>query len=52
MVTFTKVDSGARVRLIQSGFEKLGADVGTERRRRTNHAWLELTDLYRRAVEI
>ena len=51
-VTFTEVESGARVRLIQSGFEKLGDDVGTERRRRTNHAWLELTELYRQAVEI
>jgi hypothetical protein len=51
-VTFTEVESGARVRLIQSGFEKLGDDVGTERRRRTNHAWLELTELYRQAFEI
>ena len=32
-VTFTEVESGARVRLIQSGFEKLGDDAGTQRRR-------------------
>jgi hypothetical protein len=51
-VTFTEVESGARVRLIQSGFEKVDAHDAPERRRRTNHAWLELTELYRQAVEI
>ncbi|HUP18080.1 MAG TPA: SRPBCC domain-containing protein [Acidimicrobiia bacterium] len=51
-VTFTEVESGARVRLIQSGFERLSDAVAPERRRRTNQAWLELTELYRQAVEI
>lgn len=49
-VTFTEIDSGARVRLIQSGFERLGRDVAAERRRRTGDAWLELTELYREAI--
>lgn len=49
-VTFTEIDSGARVRLIQSGFEMLDGDVGPERRKRTNRAWLEITELYRHAV--
>lgn len=48
-VTFTATDTGARVRLIQSGFEKLDDVAGPERRRRTSHAWLELTGLYRDA---
>ena len=50
-VTFTEIESGARVRLIQSGFEKLSNDVAAERRRRTSDAWLELTELYREAIQ-
>jgi hypothetical protein len=50
-VTFTEVESGARVRLIQSGFEKLDADFGPDRRTRTNQAWVELTELYRQVTE-
>lgn len=50
-VSFTQLGEGvSRVRLIQTGFEKLGDEVGTERRRRTNHAWLELTQAYRGAL--
>ena len=49
-VTFTEIDNGSRVRLVQTGFEKLGDEVGTERRRRTNHAWLEVTRFYRSAL--
>jgi hypothetical protein len=49
-VTFTEIDNGSRVRLVQTGFEKLGDEVGTERRRRTNHAWLEVTGFYRSAL--
>ena len=49
-VTFTEIDNGSRVRLVQTGFEKLGDEVGTERRRRTNHAWLEVTGFYRNAL--
>jgi hypothetical protein len=49
-VTFTEIDNGSRVRLVQTGFEKLGDEVGTERRRRTNHAWLEVTGIYRSAL--
>ncbi|HEY4606148.1 MAG TPA: SRPBCC domain-containing protein [Acidimicrobiia bacterium] len=49
-VTFTETDNGSRVRLVQTGFEKLGAEVGTERRRRTSNAWLELTALYREVI--
>ncbi|HEX5695171.1 MAG TPA: SRPBCC domain-containing protein [Acidimicrobiia bacterium] len=49
-VTFTEIDSGSRVRLVQTGFEKLGDEVGTERRRRTSHAWLEVTGFYRNAL--
>jgi hypothetical protein len=51
-VTFTGIESGSRVRLVQSGFERLGASVGPERRRRTNSAWIELTGQYRAAVEV
>jgi len=51
MVTFTEIESGARVRLIHSGFEKLGSDVAGERRGRTSEAWLELTAMYRRALD-
>ena len=50
-VTFTEIESGARVRLVQSGFENLQGDVANDRRTRTNHAWLELTGLYRQVVE-
>lgn len=49
-VTFTEIETGSRVRLVQDGFEKFGDQVGTERRRRTNHAWLELTEHYREAI--
>jgi len=46
-VTFTEIDDGTRVRLVQTGFERLGDEVGTERRRRTSNAWLEVTGHYR-----
>jgi len=46
-VTFSDLDTGCRVRLVQTGFEKLGTDVGPERRRRTNSAWLEITGHFR-----
>ncbi len=49
-VTFVETDDGSRVRLVQTGFEKLGEEVGRERRRRTNHAWLEVTGHYRQSV--
>ena len=49
-VTFTEIEHGSRVRLVQTGFEKLGDEIGTERRRRTGHAWLEVTGYYRDAV--
>ena len=45
-VTFTPTDTGAMVRLVQTGFERLPDDIGPERRRRTSHAWLEITRLY------
>jgi len=46
-VTFTGSETGSRVRLEQTGFEKLDRDIGSERRRRTNQAWLEVTSYYR-----
>jgi hypothetical protein len=46
-VTFTGTETGSRIRLEQTGFEKLDRDVGPERRRRTNQAWLEVTSYYR-----
>lgn len=49
-VTFTETDSGSRVRLVQTGFDKLGDQVGSERRRRTSAAWLEVTGHYREAI--
>jgi hypothetical protein len=49
-VTFTETDNGSRVRLVQTGFEKLGDEIGAERRRRTDHAWLEVTGFYRSAL--
>ena len=49
-VTFTETDSGSRVRLVQTGFDKLGDQVGTERRGRTSVAWLEVTGHYRESV--
>jgi hypothetical protein len=50
-VTFIPLDeTTSHVRLVQTGFERLGAEVGTERRRRTNHAWLELTGHYQGAL--
>jgi hypothetical protein len=50
-VTFIPLDeTTSQVRLVQTGFERLGAEVGPERRRRTNHAWLELTGLYQGAL--
>lgn len=50
MVTFVETGEGSRVRLVQTGFERLGEDVGPERRRRTSHAWAEVTGYYRDAV--
>lgn len=49
-VTFTATEAGVRVRLEQSGFDRLPADVGIPRRNRTEGAWQELTELYRRAL--
>ena len=49
-VTFTAKEQGSRVRLVQTGFEKLGEAVGPERRNRTNHAWLEVTGHYRSSL--
>ena len=49
-VTFVATEAGSRVRLEQTGFERLGEPVGSERRRRTSHAWQELTGLYRDSV--
>jgi hypothetical protein len=46
-VTFTGTETGSRIRLEQTGFEKLDRDVGPERRRRTNEVWLEVTGFYR-----
>jgi len=50
MVTFVETGEGSRVRLVQTGFERLGDDVGPERRRRTSLAWAEVTGHYRDAV--
>ena len=49
-VTFTAIEEGSKVRLVQTGFEKLGEVVGPERRNRTNHAWLEVTGNYRSSL--
>jgi hypothetical protein len=49
-VTFTETGKGSRVRLEQTGFERLGEPVGPERRNRTAGAWHELTGLYRNAL--
>jgi hypothetical protein len=49
-VTFTAIEDGSKVRLVQTGFEKLGVEVGSERRRRTSNAWLEVTGHYCDAV--
>lgn len=49
-VTFTEIEDGSKVRLVQTGFEKLGVEIGSERRRRTSNAWLEVTGHYRDAV--
>jgi len=46
-VTFAQTEAGSRVRLVQTGFERLADDVGPERRRRTSHAWGEVTGYYR-----
>lgn len=48
-ITFSEIDIGTRVRLVQSGFEKLG-EAGVERRRRTESAWRELTERYTAAA--
>lgn len=49
-VTFTGAEDGTQVRLEQSGFERLGEPVGTERRTRTNQAWTAITGLYADAL--
>jgi hypothetical protein len=49
-VTFTGIATGSRVQLVQTGFENLDASVGPERRRRTNHAWLEVTGHFQVAL--
>jgi hypothetical protein len=50
-VTFIPLgETRSQVRLVQTGFERLSERVGPERRRRTSHAWLELTGHYREAL--
>ncbi|HSJ83096.1 MAG TPA: SRPBCC domain-containing protein [Acidimicrobiia bacterium] len=49
-VTFTGTGTGSRVKLVQTGFEKLGDEVGPDRQARTNQAWLEVTGRYRSAL--
>ena len=49
-VTFSEVAGGSRVRLVHSGFEILGDEVGTQRRQRTHDAWSEITGYYREAL--
>jgi hypothetical protein len=49
-VTFAETETGSRVRLVQTGFERLADDVGPERRRRTSHAWVEVTGYYRDSI--
>ncbi len=46
-VTFNEFGGGSLVRLVQTGFERLGEGVGTQRRQRTNEAWSEVTRYYR-----
>lgn len=50
-VTFTPTDGGTSVELHQSGFERLGAEEGRERRHRTERAWSSLAELYRAALD-
>ena len=49
-LTFTGTGTGSRVKLVQTGFERLGDEVGLDRRTRTNQAWLEVTGRYRSAL--
>jgi len=49
-VTFTGTATGSRVKLVQTGFERLGDEVGPDRRTRTNRAWLDVTGRYRSSL--
>jgi hypothetical protein len=49
-VTFTGTGTGSRVKLVQTGFERLGDEVGRDRRTRTSRAWIEVTGRYRSAL--
>jgi hypothetical protein len=49
-VTFTPRNTGTLVRLRQTGFDRLPADVGLTRRNRTEGAWSEVTRHYRDAA--
>lgn len=49
-VTFEASNRGTRVRLAQTGFERLGLDVGPDRRDRTDTVWKSMTALYRTAL--
>lgn len=49
-VTFTESDPGVVVRLVQTGFDRLAAEIGQSRRDRTEGAWQAITGLYREAL--
>ena len=45
-VTFSDTGEGTRVRIEQTGFERLGETTGTERRTRTKQAWSAIAEIY------
>jgi uncharacterized protein YndB with AHSA1/START domain len=49
-ITFTRIGSATRVRLVQTGWDALG-EAGIVRRERTVVGWAAVTEPYRRAVE-
>lgn len=50
-ITFSPSPVGTMVRLVQTGFDRLPADVGLVRRNRTEGAWGEVTGGFRRFLE-
>lgn len=49
-VTFGEVSGGTRVRLVQTGFERLPEEIALTRRNRTEGAWAEVTGFFRDAL--
>lgn len=45
-ITFNEAGESTHVRIVQTGFERLGEPAGAERRSRTHDAWKAIAEIY------